>query len=130
MASKDNNLKIRQIIFGIALIILGLILFAYGFNSVIFSYAHISAYRFILGSLFIFSLAIALFIKKVNTKGFGIILIVYLLMDIILSQSSVGKGNGLVILNNLSLNSSLLSIALICLAIYFIFLKRNNHPSS
>ena len=120
----DNKLSLKQKIFGLILLVLGLILFAYGFNAIVFSYASISAYRFILGSLFVFSLAIALFVKKVNTRGFGAVMILYLLVDLIFSQSSVGKGNMLVIFNNISLNDTLPSLVLICMTLYFMFFKK------
>jgi len=108
----DENLYARKKIFGIGLIMISLVMIYYGFS---LGFETSSSGRFILGGLFVFVLAIALFKDKVNTKPMGLALLIYLILDVLLF-----------ILGSPSLSPNLIiEIVLVMVVVYFVFLKRN-----
>jgi hypothetical protein len=111
MSKEDNKLSLKQKIFGILMIIASLVMIYYGVS---LGFKTISSSRFILGGLFIFILAIALFKNKVNTKPVGIIFLIYLILDAVL-----------VISYSLAVSTNIiLEIIFILIVIYFLFIKK------
>jgi len=107
----NKNLSTKQIIFGVLMIIVSLVMIYYGFT---LGFNTISSVRFILGGIFIFILAITVFKNMINTKPVGIILAIYLLLDILLTA----------FFSKIINSDIILEIGFLIVVVYYVFIKK------
>jgi hypothetical protein len=107
----SRNLSVKHKIFGAFLIMVSIGLVYYGIS---LGFQTNLSGRFILAGIFILTLAIAVFVNKVNTKLMRIALVTYFLIDTLL----VGISSKSISINLIT------ELAILVAAIYFVFFRK------
>ena len=107
----EEKLSLKKNIFGVLMIVFSLAMIYYGFS---LGFETSSSFRFILAGLLIFVLAAALFKNMINSKPIGIVFVIYLILDLLISAfSSVVRSTRIIS-----------EIAFLIVAVCYIFFKK------